>query len=237
MSMAPTDRGLRSLRRTNLREEAVEVLRAAILGGELEPGSIHSAVGLAQRLGVSPTPVREAMLELANSGLVEVLPNRGFRVTVIDDQDLDEICELRMQLEVPAIGLVIDRATNDGLEALYEPLNELEAAARRSDVASFLLADRRFHLELLGLAGNRRLVEIVEGLRDQTRIIGLRSLADTGALQATAEEHRPILEALRARDAVAAKRLMTVHLEHTRGAWAGLAESPSTESPSVGSGE
>jgi DNA-binding GntR family transcriptional regulator len=213
----------------------VEVLRAAILGGELEPGSIHSAVGLAERLSVSPTPVREAMLELANSGLVEVLPNRGFRVTVIDNQDLDEICELRMLLEVPAIGLVIDRAADDGLEALYEPLNELESAARRNDVASFLLADRGFHLELLALAGNRRLVEIIAGLRDQTRIIGLRSLADRGALQATAEEHRPILEALRSRDAVAAKRLMTVHLEHTRGAWAGLAEPPSTESATGGS--
>jgi len=66
--------GLRSLRRRNLREEAVEVLRAAILGGELEPGSIHSAVSLAEHLGVSPTPVREAMLELSRYGLVEVLP-------------------------------------------------------------------------------------------------------------------------------------------------------------------
>ena len=235
VSTAPTNQGLRSLRRTNLREEAVEVLRAAILGGELEPGSIHSAVGLAERLGVSPTPVREAMLDLANSGLVEVLPNRGFRVTVIDDQDLDEICELRMLLEVPAIALVIDRATDEGFGELYEPLNELELAARRNDVASFLLADRRFHLELLTLAGNRRLVEIIAGLRDQTRIIGLRSLADRGALQATAEEHRPILEALRARDAAGAKRLMTVHLEHTRGAWAGLAEPASVESASVGS--
>jgi len=91
------------------------------------------------------------------------------------------------------------------------------------------------HLELLALAGNRRLVEIIAGLRDQTRIIGLRSLADRGALQATAEEHRPILEALRARDAAGAKRLMTVHLEHTRGAWAGLAEPASAESASVGS--
>ena len=65
---------LRSIRRKNLREEAVEVLRAAILGGELEPGSIHSAVSLAEELGVSPTPVREAMLELSRLGLVEVLP-------------------------------------------------------------------------------------------------------------------------------------------------------------------
>src|ERR1700748_1061158 len=87
---------LRSLRRRNLREEAVEVLRAASLGGDRARGSIRSAVSLAERLGVSPTPVREAMLELATMGLVEVLPNRGFRVTTVDDQDLDEICQLRL---------------------------------------------------------------------------------------------------------------------------------------------
>jgi DNA-binding GntR family transcriptional regulator len=114
--------GLRSLRRRNLREEAVDVLRAAILGGELQPGSIHSAVTLAERLGVSPTPIREAMLELSTLGLVEVLPNRGFRVTVINDRDLDEVCELRMLLEVPALDMVVARATDESLEALDRPL-------------------------------------------------------------------------------------------------------------------
>lgn len=233
--MDSLDSNLRSLRRTNLREEAVAVLRAAILGGELEPGSIHSAVGLAERLGVSPTPVREAMLELANSGLVEVLPNRGFRVSVIDDQDLDEIFELRMLLEVRAVKLVIDRATDEALEGLYEPLEELEAAAGRNDVAAFLVADRRFHLALLALAGNHRMVDIISGLRDQTRIVGLRSLADAGTLQATADEHRPILEALRARDAATGERVMAMHLEHTRGAWAGLAEPGAGSSGAAGS--
>lgn len=216
--------GLRSLRRRNLREEAVDVLRAAILGGELEPGSIHSAVSLAERLGVSPTPVREAMLELANSGLVEVLPNRGFRVTVIDDRDLDEISELRLMLELPAIDLVIERASDTDLAELERPLQELETAADRLDVPAFLLADREFHLSLLALTGNRRLVEIVAGLRDQTRIVGLHSLAEEGALQSTASEHRPILDAIRARNLAEARRVMKVHLEHTRRDWAGRGE-------------
>jgi DNA-binding GntR family transcriptional regulator len=212
---------LRSIRRTNLREEAVAVLRAAILGGELAPGSIHSAVSLANRLGVSPTPVREAMLALVVSGLVEVLPNRGFRVTEIDDRDLDEICALRLMLEVPALALVIARASDASLDGLGSPLAELEAAAANSDVPAFLVADRAFHLGLLALAGNRRLVRIVAGLRDQTRIIGLQSLAGAQTLEATAAEHRPILEAIQARDVAAAQRVMTLHLEHTRGVWAG----------------
>src|ERR1700744_2749932 len=144
-AMESNGTGLRSLRRRNLREEAVEVLRAAILGGELEPGSIHRAVSLAERLGVSPTPVREAMLELSRYGLVEVLPNRGFRVTVIDDKDLDEIYQLRMMLEVPALEVVMAPATEAQRAALEQPLAELEAAADNNDVPAFLLADRDFH--------------------------------------------------------------------------------------------
>src|ERR1700753_3721655 len=108
-----------------------------------------------------------------NPGLVKILPNRGFRVTVIDDQDLDEICALRLMLEVPAMQLVIARAEDAELDALYRPLAGLELAAEQNDVPAFLVADRAFHLELLSLAGNRRLVDIIAGLRDQTRIIGL----------------------------------------------------------------
>ena len=223
---------LRSIKRRNLREEAVDALRAAILGGELEPGSIHSAVSLAEHLGVSPTPVREAMLELARSGLVEVLPNRGFRVTVVDEQDLDEICELRLMLEVPALKLIADRASDQELEKLEELLLKLETTAKLGDVLAVLVADRDFHLRLLSLGRNDRLVEIIAGLRDQTRIVGLQSLAAAGTLEATAAEYRPILEALRARDMRAAQRLMASHLEHTRGIWAGHAE-PAAAVPSA----
>jgi DNA-binding GntR family transcriptional regulator len=212
---------LKSIRRTNLRDEALAVLRAAILGGELAPGSIHSAVGLADRLGVSPTPVREAMLALAVSGLVEVLPNRGFRVTVVDERDLDEICALRLMLEVPALAEVIERASDASLDELGVHLAELEAAAAAGDVPGFLVADRAFHLALLAIAGNRRLVRIVADLRDQTRIVGLRAMAEAETLAATAAEHRPILDAIRARDLARAQRVMRIHLEHTRGAWAG----------------
>jgi DNA-binding GntR family transcriptional regulator len=220
------DTTLRSLRRTNLREEAVQVLRAGILGGELAPGSIHSAVGLAEQLGVSPTPVREAMLELARSGLVEVLPNRGFRVTVVDDQDLDEICAVRLALEVQALGPVIALASDAQLAALRAPLQELESAASRRDVSGFLVADRRFHLDMLALARNRRLLAIVAELRDQARITGMQSLAAAGVLEATASEHRPILDAVIARDVDAAQSLMAAHLKNTRGVWAGRALSP-----------
>jgi DNA-binding GntR family transcriptional regulator len=212
---------MRILTPANLRQQAADVIRASIVGGELEPGEIYSAPALAERLGVSATPVREAMLDLAKDGLVEPVRNRGFRVVVVDDLALDEISELRHLLEVPAMGMVIARASDSELMPLFQQVNAIERAAEERDVAEFLLADRDFHLSLLRLAGNERLVRLVGQLRTQTRLIGIKGLAESGQLMASALEHRPILEAVCRRDVAEAERLMRLHLDHTRESWAG----------------
>ncbi|MDT4923967.1 MAG: hypothetical protein QOG01_1680 [Pseudonocardiales bacterium] len=217
---------VRTLKQTNLREQAVEVIRASIVGGELVPGEVYSATTLSARLGVSATPVREAMLDLANDGLVEAVRNRGFRILTVADQDLDEISELRKMLEVPAVRLVVKRATDAELDALEANVSSIERAAARNDLAAFLREDRTFHLALLALSGNGRLVRLVSQLRDQTRLMGLRNLAESGMLAESAAEHRTILDAVRTRDARRAETLVREHLDHTRGAWAGLTESP-----------
>lgn len=215
---------MKALTTSSLREQAGEVLRASIVAGELAPGEIYSAAALAERLGVSPTPVREAMLDLANAGLVEPVRNRGYRVLEPDEQDLDEISELRLMLEVPAMRKLAERGDDRRLAPLTRTVEAIESAAAEGDLAGFLLADRRFHLALLELAGNRRLVRLVGQLRDQTRLEGLKPLAESGRLMASAREHGELLDALRAGDADRAEALMRQHLEHTRGLWAGRAE-------------
>src|SRR3954447_1482145 len=105
----------------SLREQAQQVIRASILAGELAAGEIYSASTLAERLGVSPTPVREAMLELANGGLVEAVRTRGFRILTADEDDLDEISQLRLMLEVPSMRIVAERASDDEVRALRDP--------------------------------------------------------------------------------------------------------------------
>lgn len=212
---------MRPLTTANLRGQAVEMLRASIVAGELEPGEIYSAPALAERLGVSATPVREAMLDLANDGLVEPVRNRGFRVVVVDEDALDEISELRQMLEVPAMPNVVARAGDDELAALFQKVDRIEAAAEVSDAAEFLFADRDFHLSLLILGGNTRLVRLVGQLRNQTRLAGIKVLAESGQLMASALEHRPILRAVCRRDAELAQALMRAHLAHTRELWAG----------------
>jgi DNA-binding GntR family transcriptional regulator len=127
-------------------------------------------------------------------------------------------------LEVPALALVIERAADDQLESLRPHLKEIDEAARRGDVQDFLTADRAFHLGLLALGANARLVRIVGELRDQTRILGLSDLASSGALHAAGPEHAAILDAVAGRDVATAQRRMIEHLHHTRGIWAGQTE-------------
>src|SRR3954453_19045540 len=104
----------------SLREQAQQMIRASILAGELAAGEMYSASALAERLGVSPTPVREAMLELANGGLVKPVRNRGFRILTPDEADLDEISQLRLILEAPSMRIVAERASHEQLRELRE---------------------------------------------------------------------------------------------------------------------
>ena len=210
-----------ALRRVSLREQALDVVRQALVSGEIKPGDIYSAAALAERLGVSNSPVREAMLTLVHEGLLEAVPNRGFRVVPLSDTDLDEVYQLRLLLEVPAMVQLAERGIAAERERLIGLAEDIERAAAARDVIRFLETDRAFHLELLALQGNRRLVSIVANLRDQTRLYGLKMLAQQDKLGASAAEHRRLLSAIDAGDAELVSQLTRAHLEHTRQEWAG----------------
>ncbi len=216
------------LRPISLRSQISDILRAQIASGELAPDEIYSAVALAERLGVSATPVREAMLDLASSGLVEPVRNRGFRILTVSPADLDEILTLRLWLEVPAVEQVIELASDGELKRLRPMAEQIVAAAERREAANFVLADTAFHEALLGLTRNRRLVRTVMGLRDQTRLLGIERLSRSGELGASAAEHLEIIDALLGRDTERARELMAAHLRHTRGIWAGDEETEPT---------
>jgi DNA-binding GntR family transcriptional regulator len=208
------------LKRTNLRDQALAVIRQALVAGEIRPGSIYSASGMATRLGTSNGPVREAMLTLVNQGVMEVVPNRGFRVTPVTEKDLDEVHQLRLMLEVPAVRQLAQRDNTDHGEMLYGHARRCTQAAEDRDLTVFLEADRDFHLSMLGLLDNGRLVQLVEMLRDQTRLYGMRALAEEGKLVTTSLEHFDLLEAVLSRDPDKAAAEMARHLAHVRGDWA-----------------
>lgn len=214
--------GLPSLRgRRSLRDEITALLRAAVMAGEMEPGVVYSAPRLAEQFGVSATPVREAMLDLEKEGLVEIVRNKGFRVTRVSTRELDDITQLRAFLEVPAVRAITEAGVSaEDLARLRPMAAEIEDAARRRDFIAHVSVDLDFHLSLLALAGNPRLVELVRSLRMSSRLYGLRSESDLDAMFASWHEHAELLDRIEARDADGAEAMMRRHIGHVRGIWA-----------------
>jgi DNA-binding GntR family transcriptional regulator len=210
------------VRRVSLRDQALALIRKALITGEMVPGRVPSAAALAAEMGVSNSPVREAMLALVDDGLMEVVPNRGFRTVSLSEADLAEIFEMRMMLEVPAAGRAAEVGPGGGrLRELEELVDRIERTAVDGDLVGNLEADRAFHLSLVAVTGNRRLVAAVARLRDQTRLCNLQALADSGDLVASAGEHRPLLSAVADGDRARAEALISAHLAHIRTDWSG----------------
>lgn len=207
--------------RTSLRHDAIQTLQAAIVAGALRPGEVYSAPALAAQLGMSATPVREAMLDLAKDGLVETVRNKGFRVVELAESELDELTELRLLIEVPSVGEVAARGLSTaeyaGLAALAE---QIEQSAMRRDLIALNKADLEFHTGLLALLGNATLVRTVRSLRTRSRLYGMARLADAGQLHPTSAEHRRLVELVHSGDRVAAENLMRHHIGHVRRSWA-----------------
>lgn len=211
------------LRQTNLRDQALEVLKLRLVSGDLAPGKIYSAASIAAELGVSNSPVREAMLTLVNQGLLETVRNRGFRVVPLSDRERRNVYDLRVMIEIPAMARLADLKDKVAPRAaeFSEIAAEMVKCAESGDIVGYLNHDRRFHIDLLDLLENEQLTAIVSNLRDQARQFGLRALSERGELMKSAEEHQPILDAILAGDQALTAQLMTAHLSHHLTDWSG----------------
>lgn len=211
-----------SLTRDSLREQTYLFIRSAIVTGALQPGEIYPVKFFADRVGVSRTPVREALLDLAGRGFVEVLPNRGFRITAVTEKEQDEIAAVRSMLEVPAMGLVARLITVKAISKARLLCANTVETARCGDLPRFLETDHIFHLYLIDQCGNRRLTQMVAELRDRMHLHGMPRLAETGALVTAGAEHTELVDALAAHDERRAQEVITHHLKHLRSDWAGV---------------
>ncbi|MBN6053117.1 GntR family transcriptional regulator [Nonomuraea sp. RK-328] len=210
--------------RENLRDRIRAALRAAIISGELEPGVVYSAPALGTQFGVSATPVREAMLDLVKEGLVVPQPNKGFRVTEVSEEDLDNLAAVRLLIEPRAVRESVCVIPEDDFPGLRRLAQDIVDAAERGDLVGYVEADHDFHLTLLGYSRNPVLVDVVSGLRARTRLLGLTPLLQSGRLGRSAAEHHELLDFIQARDPVGAELMMHRHIGHVRGLWAGGAE-------------
>lgn len=209
----------------SLRKLVEDALASAIVSGEMAPGELFSAPTLAQRFEVSTTPVREAMLNLEKRGLVEAVRNKGFRVTGVSAEELQDIVDVRLMLEPAAMKRLAGTIALDALPALRDKAAAIAAGAERGDLGAYLVADAAFHNALTAMLGNDRLAEIVADLRAKTRLPGLSSMLASEELRVSALEHHELLELLEAGNGDEAEALMRRHIGHAVGWWAGRPES------------
>jgi DNA-binding GntR family transcriptional regulator len=195
----------------NLREQVLQQVRAEIISGQSMPGSMYSVPTLATSLGVSSTPVREALLELARSGLIEPVRNRGFKVLEPSLKELRNIFDLREVLELHAAAIAARRRDRD-LTGLVALADEIARAVKTENTKLYLEADRNFHRQLTAAAGNDRLTELVMGLRDQMRLYGMKSRAGLERQTESIAEHYRIIELAMAGEVETLQDLLKGHI-------------------------
>jgi len=203
-------------------------LRTEILEGRLEPGAELGEVALAEQLGVSRGPLREAIGRLAAEGLVTVSPRRGAVVRSLSKEEFLELYQVREALERMAVQLAVPRLTPEQFEELASLNERMAAHAAENEVESFFEANLAFHARLLEAAGNRKLEELYRQLLDQLGRYRLRSLTLRGNLKRSVSEHKAILRAARRGDAERAAELMAGHIRVPQQRAMALEEAEST---------
>jgi DNA-binding GntR family transcriptional regulator len=212
---------------SNLRSQVEQALSAAIISGEIKPGTIFSAPALAERFNVSATPVREAMLNLEKRGLVETVRNKGFRVATISEQDIRNIVGVRLLLEPSAMRILADSFLSEletRIDEIREQANRVVLNAVNKDLVAYLDVDTEFHLLLTSLLGNQRLTATVAELRSQTRLFGIVKLRDSDELIWSAREHVEIIDKLKPGNGSEVEKFMRHHVGHALDWWGGHAE-------------
>jgi DNA-binding GntR family transcriptional regulator len=199
----------------SLTSKVGEALRSAIVSGELTAGELYSVHDLAATLGVSRTPVREALIQLSSKGMVAFERNRGVRILQTSAHDLEEVFELRLLLEVPSARLAVARMGADDIARLEELLRLMDRAADAGDEQGLMAYDRRFHRLILEAAGNERLAVFVDSLRDLVLTRGVSTAGASRSLHDIAHEHVAVLERIKAGDGAGAAEAMRGHVLRT----------------------
>lgn len=197
-----------------LREVVCETLRTAIVNGILKPGERLMEIQLAEELGVSRTPVREAIRKLELEGFVVMIPRRGTYVADLSIKDINEVYEVRTSLDVLAAGLAAERITEDELEQMERLLVQIGEYIDNNDMDKIVEADSLFHDILYRASRNDRLVGIINNLREQLTRFRSMSMSYPGRLKNTLEEHSRLVEAIAQRDPELAQQRAVEHMEN-----------------------
>lgn len=204
-----------------LRDVVFETLRDAIITQVLKPGERLMEIQLADEMGVSRTPVREAIRKLELEGLVVMVPRKGAYVAGVSMKDIHEVYEVRSALEMLAVTLAAERITEEELDALERQVlreSEEEDKEESSDLSNIVYIDSSFHDIIYQAAHNQRLVQFVNILQEQLQRFRAASLSRPGRSKTALEEHKKIVEALSERNGELAAQLAREHIENAENA-------------------
>jgi len=202
-------------RAKSLKEQAYDKLKELIITGALEPGALHNEKRLAEALGVSRTPVREALLELSREGMVAFVPGKGIEICKFTTQQVREVFEIRRIIEGYIIKKITARLTDADTREIDRIINNQEKMLSRTERPAFIEYDKQFHLYLASKIGNKQIESILDNLRDQMHLMGIRAIADDSRMKTVVEEHRAIYSGLQERDPQKAFDALISHLENT----------------------
>ena len=200
----------------SLAKMAYEAIRKSILSGQWKIGELYNEKAIAADLGISRTPVREALLELASQDLIIFLPRRGLMVNRFTHHDVDEIFELRKAIELAAVEKITVAAPPFDLFEIEEALLSQRKAVKQKDYLAFMEADRLFHTSFSELTKNRRLIAILDNIRDMIHVMGAKALALEGRAVEVIKEHQTIFEAVKKGNIEEARRAMAYHLDQSK---------------------
>lgn len=213
------DKGLRArpgrLMRVDLGQQAFEAIKMAILDSEFAPGQVLNSLDVAAWLGVSRTPVRQALQLLAQHGFVEPTPRGQFVVRQLSKDDISEVFLIRAGLESLAIRTLMTRQTEKTVRTLETLIGEQEVSGQMRDRARFLLQDGQFHLTIAEEAGLPRVAALLEQVRDLILLLGGQAVTKPGRLDAVILEHRAIVQAIHHHDPSQAVEALRHHLAET----------------------
>lgn len=197
-----------------LRDVVFNTLRRAILKGELKPGERLMEIALADKLGVSRTPIREAIRKLELEGLVVMAPRKGAKVASITERDLNDVLEVRKGMEVLAISLACKRITGEELEKLEIIERDFQRLIESGNLTELAEMDVKFHDTIYQATNNQRLVQLLNNLREQMYRYRMEYLKDIAVRRTLAEEHKSICQALRERNQQQAEKYVSIHIDN-----------------------
>lgn len=196
----------------SLNEQAYQAIKEAILTFKLEPGASLVESELAKQLGMSKTPVRDALLQLEREGLVTKVLFKGTYVSEISRQNITDIFEIRAVLEGLAARLAVQNVTDEDLRRAASIVDAHDATLREGNPDKTQQWNKEFHELIIGLSGNNQLKVFLANLDDRLRRFRTLSIYQRGQSEKSAEEHRKVLQALQKRDPDQAERMMRAHL-------------------------